>query len=255
MSSTDELEVEVKFSVDDATPVPDFSSVNGVTEVGAEQRFTLAATYYDTPDLRLTKNKITLRRRSGGPDEGWHLKLPGRRGRREVHAPLDAGDATDSHHVHPPRTLLEALHAALPALTSEDDGSSTDFIAIAQVNNERHVTDLMVSAPGHHELNVDGEKSSPRGGTESRKGAEFCDDHVSSRGLLEGGTARHWREWEIELSAEILDDHHHRDDQGDAHDFADDFLGRLSQHALAAGAKTSSSPSKLVMAMGDTMPD
>ena len=50
MSSTDQLEVEVKFAVDDATPVPDFSAVEGVAGVGAEQRFTLSATYYDTPD-------------------------------------------------------------------------------------------------------------------------------------------------------------------------------------------------------------
>ena len=91
MSSTDQLEVEVKFSVDDATPVPDFSAVEGVAGVGAEQRFTLSATYYDTPDLQLTRNKITLRRRSGGPDEGWHLKLQGTRGRREVHTPIGRG--------------------------------------------------------------------------------------------------------------------------------------------------------------------
>ncbi|MDO4913963.1 CYTH domain-containing protein [Corynebacterium sp.] len=241
MGSTDQLEVEVKFAVDDATPVPDFSAVEGVAGVGAEQRFTLSATYYDTADLQLTRDKITLRRRSGGPDEGWHLKLPGTRGRREVHAPLDAGDATDSHHVRPPRALLEALHEALPAATADDD--SADFIAIAQVDNERHVTDVMVDSP------------SSRGGAESYKGAEFCDDHVSSRGLLEGGQAQHWREWEIELSPEILDDHHDGDGQRNARDFADDFLDRLSQHALAAGATKSSSPSKLVMAMGDTMPN
>ncbi|MDN8625119.1 MULTISPECIES: CYTH domain-containing protein [Corynebacterium] len=254
MGSTDQLEVEVKFSVDDATPVPDFSSVEGVTEVGSEQRFTLSATYYDTPDLSLTRNKITLRRRSGGPDEGWHLKLLGTRGRREVHAPLDAGDATDPHHVHPPRTLLEALRVALPALAPSDD-RPMGFIAIAQVDNERHVTDLMVDSPGSHQPTIESKRSSPRGGAESCKGAEFCDDHVSSRGLLEGGQAQHWREWEIELSPDILDDHHGGADQGDIHGFADDFLDRLSERALAAGAKKSSSPSKLVMAMGDTMPN
>ncbi|WP_296105977.1 CYTH domain-containing protein [uncultured Corynebacterium sp.] len=248
MGSTDQLEVEVKFSVDDATPVPDFSSVEGVTGVLGEQRFTLSATYYDTPDLHLIRNKITLRRRSGGPDEGWHLKLPGTRGRREVHASLDAGDATDPHYVHPPRALLEALNEELMAPVTGED-SSTDFIAIAQVDNERHVTDLMVDFPGSR----GGAES--RGGSESRKGAEFCDDHVSSRGLLEGGKAQHWREWEIELNPEILGDHRDGDGQRDAHGFADDFLERLSQHALAAGAKKSSSPSKLVMAMGDTMPN
>jgi CHAD domain-containing protein len=36
----------------------------------------LTATYYDTPDLRLAREGITLRRRTGGSDDGWHLKLP-----------------------------------------------------------------------------------------------------------------------------------------------------------------------------------
>ena len=160
---------------------------------------------------------------------------------------MDAGDATDPLHVHPPRTLLEALDEELPAATADD--RSTDFIAIAQVDNERHVTDVMVDSPNS------GGGAESRGRAHSYKGAEFCDDHVSSRGLLEGGQAQHWREWEIELSPEILDDHNDGDGQRDNHGFADDLLDRLSQRALAAGAKKSSSPSKLVMAMGDTMPD
>ncbi|MFB8242316.1 CYTH domain-containing protein [Kitasatospora purpeofusca] len=36
----------------------------------------LDALYYDTPDLRLLRRGITLRRRSGGGDAGWHVKLP-----------------------------------------------------------------------------------------------------------------------------------------------------------------------------------
>lgn len=50
--------------------------------------------YYDTADLRLFRWGITLRRRVGGPDEGWHLKLPvagrGQGVRDEIHAPLHA---------------------------------------------------------------------------------------------------------------------------------------------------------------------
>jgi hypothetical protein len=35
---------------------------------------------------------VTLRRRVGGDDEGWHLKLPVRKDtRQELHAPLDEG--------------------------------------------------------------------------------------------------------------------------------------------------------------------
>ena len=32
--------------------------------------------YFDTADLRLARAGITLRRRKGGSDAGWHLKLP-----------------------------------------------------------------------------------------------------------------------------------------------------------------------------------
>ncbi|MFC5667195.1 CHAD domain-containing protein [Kitasatospora misakiensis] len=52
----------------------------------------LDAVYYDTPDLRLLRRHITLRRRTGGSDAGWHLKLP-RTGdaRREYRLPTTAG--------------------------------------------------------------------------------------------------------------------------------------------------------------------
>src|SRR5207244_2319111 len=54
----------------------------------------LSATYFDTEDLALIQHKITLRRRVGGDDEGWHLKLPVRKDtRQELHAPL--GEGTD----------------------------------------------------------------------------------------------------------------------------------------------------------------
>ena len=50
----------------------------------------LSATYYDTDDLRLARWGITLRRRTGGDDAGWHLKLPVRRRERvELRLPLD----------------------------------------------------------------------------------------------------------------------------------------------------------------------
>src|SRR4051812_28046251 len=36
----------------------------------------LAATYFDTVDLRLAAAGITLRRRTGGDDPGWQLEVP-----------------------------------------------------------------------------------------------------------------------------------------------------------------------------------
>ena len=54
----------------------------------------LEAEYYDTDDLRLIRNGITLRRRRGGSDAGWHLKLPaGTDTRREIRLPLGRAGA------------------------------------------------------------------------------------------------------------------------------------------------------------------
>ena len=36
----------------------------------------MRAVYHDTEDLRLIRWGVTLLRRAGGADEGWHLKLP-----------------------------------------------------------------------------------------------------------------------------------------------------------------------------------
>src|SRR5580693_966616 len=90
---TEHLETESKFDVGTDFAIPDLRGVadgSGVTE--PEVRL-LAAHYFDTSDLRLIAAKITLRRRTGGPDEGWHLKLPAGAGaRREKQAPLGDSD-------------------------------------------------------------------------------------------------------------------------------------------------------------------
>lgn len=55
----------------------------------APTRIDLSATYWDTADLRLLRSRLTLRRRVGGADAGWHLKLPaGADSREEVRRPL-----------------------------------------------------------------------------------------------------------------------------------------------------------------------
>ena len=63
-----------------------FGPVASVTTAGPEE---LDAVYHDTEDLRLAASSATLRRRTGGPDAGWHLKLPlAGDTREEVWAPL-----------------------------------------------------------------------------------------------------------------------------------------------------------------------
>ena len=90
---TDHVEIEQKFDVDEDFERPDFGVLPGVT-AAAPVVYRLAATYFDTAGDRLAANKITLRRRTGGTDEGWHLKLPKADGnRQELHEPL--GDSAD----------------------------------------------------------------------------------------------------------------------------------------------------------------
>ena len=71
-------------------------AVPGVLDVIAGDQITMVAAYHDTPDLRLMRWGVTLRRREGGPDEGWHLKLPvaddGILVRDELTLPLEAGE-------------------------------------------------------------------------------------------------------------------------------------------------------------------
>src|SRR3954471_8959585 len=68
-------EVERKFDLDRDQPLPDL--VGGpVASVGPPAVTQLEATYVDTDSFALAEAKITLRRRTGGDDAGWHLKLP-----------------------------------------------------------------------------------------------------------------------------------------------------------------------------------
>ncbi len=86
----DHLETEQKYDADADFVLPQL----GGRRAAEPKRIYLSATYFDTDDLDLIKHKITLRRRVGGDDEGWTLKLPVRKDtRQELHVPLDEGAA------------------------------------------------------------------------------------------------------------------------------------------------------------------
>jgi inorganic triphosphatase YgiF len=95
------IEIERKYEVGAGFTVPALDGVPGVGEVAAPRRYRLTAIYFDTAGLALANARVTLRRRTGGTDAGWHLKLPkSAESRREVHAPLGSNRA-----VVPPRLL------------------------------------------------------------------------------------------------------------------------------------------------------
>lgn len=169
MSNSRFLEIEAKFAVDAETPRPDLTELSQVDTVAEERNESLSAIYYDTEDLRLTRSKITLRRRTGGHDDGWHIKLPGTMGRLEIRAeltePADGGDYVI------PESLLAQVRSIV---------RNKELHPVAQVDNNRCE---IVYADAH--------------GTPV---AEFCDDRVTARSFLPGGEETSWREWEVELT-------------------------------------------------------
>jgi CHAD domain-containing protein len=89
-------ETEQKYEATPGAPLPSLEGLPRVAALSEPEAATLTAEYYDTEDLRLLKAGVTLRRRHGGADEGWHLKLPEwgpATTRRELRLPLErAGD-------------------------------------------------------------------------------------------------------------------------------------------------------------------
>jgi len=74
---TSHREIEFKFTV--PTDVPfDLSELlvpykDETTQLAPRH---MVATYFDTPNLSLLRWGVTLRHRTGGGDDGWHMKLP-----------------------------------------------------------------------------------------------------------------------------------------------------------------------------------
>jgi CHAD domain-containing protein len=82
-------ETEAKYEAPAGTALPGLDGLRQVADTSRPAGERLEAEYYDTDDLRLIRAGITLRRRRGGHDAGWHLKLPvGSDTRREIRLPL-----------------------------------------------------------------------------------------------------------------------------------------------------------------------
>lgn len=85
-------EIESKFDVapDFMLGEPaDFARPGGTV---ASRTVDLESTYYDTAEHGLLRSGLTLRRRTGDADTGWHLKVPGDGFRTELHWPLTGSD-------------------------------------------------------------------------------------------------------------------------------------------------------------------
>lgn len=160
------VEIERKYDADESTPLPDWTALPGVASVGSSELRELDARYFDTAEYALASEGYALRRRSGGPDAGWHIKGPRvGGGRPEHHWPLGDDDDED---------VPDAVRAAASEVT---DG---ELRLIARILNTRHAYALRAEDGGVV--------------------AEFVDDHVTATDVRTG-VVRRWREWEIELGA------------------------------------------------------
>jgi len=162
------IEIERKFAVDETTVSPSFDGLSAVSRVEQAPVAHLDAVYFDTAGHDLASHKITLRRRTGGTDAGWHLKLPaGADARTEVRLPL-TGARED---------VPEELRDIVLAIVRD-----RALTPVARIQTQRTVTTLYAA---------DGSKQT-----------EFCDDRVTATA---GESVQDWREWELELAAGVDD--------------------------------------------------
>lgn len=101
------VERERKYSGDEEFRLPDLTGCGGVTTMSDATALDLDAVYLDTADLRLARSGFALRRRTGGHDAGWHLKVGAAGGdRTEYQFPAGAADSD------PPAELVALFRAA-----------------------------------------------------------------------------------------------------------------------------------------------
>lgn len=233
-SSAEYREREDKYDVDPDFVLPDLAPALPPGGRIETTELRLTSTYYDTAAADLRRNRLTLRRREGDADTGWHLKLP-------------ASKSTDNA-----RTEIRVADAAeLPAelarvLTGVRRGA--DLVPVARLDVRRTARRLL--------------------GADADLLAEVADDSVDATDLSAGGTApggpvaaAHWREVEVEAgpaaapaaaSADRAAQAAGRSPAESDDDPAERLLATVGAALTAAGARASQSASKLSRALGPT---
>jgi CHAD domain-containing protein len=155
-------EIERKYESDESG-LPDLTGVAGVKAVIDKGVAQLDAVYYDTADERLAAASMTLRRRTGGSDAGWHLKVPVAPGvRDEIREPLS-----------------DTVPRSLAALT-RSRVREAELRPVVRLRSDRDVRHLVDA--------------------EGKLLAEVSVDAVHAERLTEGGGTVQWTEIEVELA-------------------------------------------------------
>ena len=157
-----ELEREEKFEVDQGWILPDIGDLVPEGGMITEEVRRLKSTYFDTPERRLLEFGVTLRRRVGGGETGWQLKVPAGSARTELH----------SKSTRP--SIPKEMSGAIAGLQGDRD--LLPIATVSTTRTARRVTD------------ADGQVL-----------FEIADDDVAAATLGADATARTWREIEVEL--------------------------------------------------------
>lgn len=211
---TAQLEAERKFDLDTGAPLP---GLRGIVGIGEAREHRMRAVYLDTTDLFLIRERVTLRRREGGADEGWHLKLPAQAdvpgSRWELHAPLVDGPGR----WRVPEGHLAALADRLGQPWAERDDPARGLVPVATLTTYRVEIDLTDEV--------------------GDVVAQLCDDTVTA-----APSGRTWRELEVELVPGA---------DGRSRPGAEELLDAITDRFAQEGVLVADSPSKLSRALGD----
>src|SRR5258708_490040 len=159
-------ETEAQYSAPADTALPRLDDLPQVARASGPVEQVLQAEYFDTDDLRLMQTGIRLRRRTGGSDAGWHLKLPaGNQVRTDIRPPLPGAV----------RKVPAELADLVRAYTR-----GKELGPVATLTTRRRVTTLLTPA---------GESL-----------AEVADDDVYGNRHGNPTSDSHWREVGVELT-------------------------------------------------------
>ena len=155
-------EREVTFEVKRSWRMPDLSRLAPRGELVQASTDELRAVYYDTRDRTLQRLGVTLRRRTGGADAGWHLKVA------DGPARIEFQSQARSERI--PESLTRRVAGVL---------AGQELREVATITTTRCASRLLDE---HGELL-----------------AEVADDRVFGAGIGEVATLDRWREVEVEL--------------------------------------------------------
>jgi CHAD domain-containing protein len=238
-------EIERKYDAAGAPPALDavtsMTGVAGVAAVSRQDEQILDAVYYDTEDLRLIRAGVTLRRRTGGEDAGWHLKLPaGADTRDEIRLPLAAPAAKPAG--DPAAGMADKQAARTAPGTAARTADKPEVMARGETASA--VPDELA---GLVRARTRGAALAPVVQMRTSRGvlrllddagqplAEIAADNVSAE-PADGSAAASWDEIEVELVT------------GDR-----DLLEAVDARLRAAGARPAATATKLERALGEQL--